>query len=74
VKISIEFDSEAGPIVANVTVDGRKLGRLKRLELTLDADGEGKLLVSRLMPGYGNKFPVRKDIRLESQGGKWTIA
>jgi hypothetical protein len=73
-KISIEFDSDASPIVANIVVDGRKLSRVQRLELSLDADGEGKLLLSRLMPGYGNKFPVRKDIRLESKGGKWTLA
>ncbi len=73
-KISIEFDSDQSPIVANIVGDGRKLSRVQRLELSLDAEGEGKLLLSRLMPGYGNKFPVRKTIRLESKGGQWTFA
>jgi hypothetical protein len=70
-KISIEFDTDGSPCLAQIKVDGRKLGRVQRLELTLGIDNEGKLLLSRLMPGYGNRFLNRRDIRLESKGGKW---
>lgn len=70
-KISIEFDTEQSPITAVIKVDGRRLGRVQKLALDLTSDNYGRMLIERLMPGYGGRYLNKRDIRLECKGGKW---